>query len=191
MREGGLARIRDLPFPLFVLAAAFPRRLPTLVAVGLGLGLYNLEKRMYPSRVHPLLARKLGFSARVYDARDCETPEELASLVLASSATPPFTPVGNYRGERLLDGGMIDNVPASVAETVRGVDRNLVVVTRPYPPGTLGRHGRRLYVGPSHATPISRWDYTRPDLLEETIRMGQRESTALYGDWLRSFLDDG
>jgi predicted acylesterase/phospholipase RssA len=112
----------------------------------------------------------------VVDARSCESAEELADLVLASSSTPPFTPVGRFRGRALLDGGLVDNVPASAAEDVGGVRGNLVLMTRPYPASCLGLHGARLYVAPTMPTPIDAWDYTQPELVDETIAMGEREA---------------
>ncbi|MFW6050828.1 MAG: patatin-like phospholipase family protein [Myxococcota bacterium] len=175
-REGGLDRIRALPFPVMVLAAGLPRWLPVLAAVPLGLTSYNLEKRVRPRMIHPALGRRLGFAPAVYDMRACESPEALADLVIASSATPPFTPVGRYGGRVLLDGGMVDNVPAFVADAIPGARRNLVLLTRPYPPGVCGRRGNRLYVAPSRPTPVDRWDYTRPHLVDETIAMGEHEA---------------
>jgi predicted acylesterase/phospholipase RssA len=190
MQDGGLERLRAQPFPILVLAAGWPVWLPTTTAMLLGLGAYNLEKRLYPDRVHPTFGRRLGFEPIVYDARDCETPEQLADLILASSATPPFTPVGNFGGRRLLDGGLIDNVPAFVAEQVDGVRHHLVMLTRPYPNGVLGVHGNRLYVGPTRPTPVSRWDYTQPHLLDATIAMGEQESE-LHAAALAEFLNGG
>jgi len=176
MGDGGLGEIQALPFPLLVLTTAFSERAPALAAITLGLGAYNLEKRLRPRSLHPTFGRRLGFSPKVFDARECTTAEELADLILASSATPPFTPVGRFRGHRLLDGGVIDNVPAFVAEELPGIRRNLIVLTRPYPHGVLGRRGRRLYIGPTRETPISRWDNTRPELLDATIDMGRAEA---------------
>jgi predicted acylesterase/phospholipase RssA len=176
MQEGGLERLRALPFPILVLAAGLPRWATPLTGTLAGLFAYNLEKRIAPRRVHPRLGRRLGFEPLVFDARECKTPEELADLVLASSATPPFTPVGRFADRALLDGGMIDNVPAFVADDYPGVARNLVILTRPYPDGVLGDHGKRVYVGPLAPTPVSRWDYTRPELVDETIAMGERDS---------------
>lgn len=187
MEDGGLQRIQRLPFPLLVLTTGFSRYVPALAAVMLGLSAYNLEKRLRPRQLHPTFGRRLGFSPRIFDARECTTVEELTDLVLASSATPPFTPVGWYRGHRLLDGGVIDNVPAFVAEADPHTRRNLIMLTRPYPSGVLGRKGDRLYIGPTGDVPISRWDYTRPERLDETIAMGRRDA-AVYGPALDQFL---
>jgi predicted acylesterase/phospholipase RssA len=186
--EGGLDRIRAQPFPILVLTTAFPRRIPAMGAVALGLTAYQLEKAARKAMVHPTWGRALGFAPRVFDARACETPEALADLVLASSATPPFTPVGSIAGEPLLDGGVIDNAPAFVAETVPAVRRNLVLLTRAYPASSVGHRGERLYLAPSRPVPVERWDYTRPDLVDATIAQGEEEAT-LHGAALEAFLE--
>jgi predicted acylesterase/phospholipase RssA len=185
--DGGLERIRSQPFPVLVLTTAFPRGVPALAAVALALCSYNLEKRLRDEMVHPTYGRRVGFRGLSFDARDCETAEALADLIIASSATPPFTSVGSYRGRRLLDGGVIDNVPAFLADEVEGIKRNLVLLTRPYPQAVIGRQGRRLYIAPREPLPIERWDFTRPDLLEETVAIGERDASG-YQSALEEFL---
>ncbi len=174
--SGGLERIRSQPFPVLVLTTAFPRRLPVFAAVLLALGAYKLEKVLREGGIHPTYGRRVGFTALAFDARDCETPEQLADLIISSSATPPFTSVGNFAGRHLLDGGVIDNAPAFLADEVPGIRRNLVMLTRPYPFGVLGKQGSRLYVAPRETLPVERWDFTRPDLLEATVRIGERDA---------------
>lgn len=188
MQEGGLDRLRAQPFPVLVIASRFPRRLPAVGAVALGLSAYSLEKRLRPRQIHPRLPRRLGFAPAVFDARHCETPEEVADLVIASSATPPFTPVGRFASEALLDGGLVDNAPAFVAESVPAVERTLVLLTRPYPSGVAGARGARLYIAPTGPVPVERWDYTRPDLVEATIAQGERES-GIHEPALDAWLD--
>jgi predicted acylesterase/phospholipase RssA len=174
--DGGLERIREQPFPIYILTAAFPRLLPRGLSVALGMGMYSAERSIRRAP-HPRSARWLGFSPVAFDARDCETVEELASLILASSATPPFTPIGRYRGRRLLDGGMIDNAPAFVVEERHPeAPRSIVLLSRPYHPSVLGIQKKRLYLAPTQPTPIDRWDYTRPHLMDETVAMGEREA---------------
>jgi hypothetical protein len=187
LAEGGLERIRSVPFPILVLAAAFPRAWPPSLGSLVGLSVYNMEKRLKPGMVHPSYGRKLGFRPVVVDARSCETPAELTDLIVASSSTPPFLPVGTFRGQRLLDGGMIDNVPAAAAEGSPKVVGNLVLLTRPYPADAVGFQGQRLYVAPTREVPIQRWDYTQPDLLDATIDMGEHEAD-LHRPQLDAFL---
>jgi predicted acylesterase/phospholipase RssA len=186
--EGGFDRVRERPYPILVLAAAFPRLVPSGVAVAAGLAAYSIEKAARKRTVHPAFGRAIGFSPVVVDARACATPEELADLIIASSATPPFTPVGRFRGRALLDGGMVDNVPAFVADALPGVSRNLVLLTRPYPAASVGRKGSRLYVAPAAPVPVSRWDYTRPDLVQATIALGERDADR-FRPALDAFLD--
>lgn len=174
--DGGLEALRACPFPVLVLVAAAPRRLPAVASVLIGYGAYDLEKRLRPGLLHPSFGRRLGFAPRVFDARACESAEEVADLILASSATPPFTPVGSFRGERYLDGGLFDNVPAFAVEQVPGVARNLVLLTRPYPADRLGLRDRRLYIAPSATTPVSCWDYTSSERVEATLEMGRAEA---------------
>ncbi|HEU4996082.1 MAG TPA: patatin-like phospholipase family protein [Gemmatimonadaceae bacterium] len=173
--DGGLERIREQPFPIYVLAAAFPPLWPHTMSVALGIGLYSLERSLRKAP-HPRLPRLLGFMPVAVDARICESPEELAALILASSATPPFTPIGRFRGLRLLDGGMIDNAPAFLAERHSEIRHSIVFMSRPYPPSVTGIQKHRLYIAPTQPTPINRWDYTQPHLLDETVAMGEREA---------------
>jgi predicted acylesterase/phospholipase RssA len=174
---GGFEKIKAAPFPIWVLTAGFPKALPGPVAVAVGLAGYQAEKAVAPTRIHPKLGRSLGFRPVVEDARACRDIEELTALILASGSTPPVTPLGRFRGEDLLDGGLVDNVPAFVADEVPGATRNLVLLTRAYPrTAPQFTSGTRLYLAPTHPVPVHRWDYTRPDLLEATIQMGEREA---------------
>jgi predicted acylesterase/phospholipase RssA len=188
LSEGGLARLQATPFPVFVLCSLPPARVPTAVATWLGLGAYALEKRLAPRLLHPRAGQRLGFREFVFDARACQSPVELADLVLASSSTPPFTPVGNFRGARLLDGGLVDNVPASLVERVPGVRKNLVLLTRPYPSGVAGVHGERLYLEPSAPIPIERWDYTESAPVDATLALGRHDAQR-YGRALEEWLE--
>jgi predicted patatin/cPLA2 family phospholipase len=150
-----------------------------------GLAAYSLEREMNRGRLHPRIGRRLGFRPVVVDARTCEDPEDLVDLVLASSATPPFTGVGRHRGVRLLDGGMVDNAPAFVADQVPGIVRNLVLLTRPYPPASLGWRQSRLYLCPTEPVPINRWDYTRLERVEATLELGRRDAERHAGSMMQ------
>ncbi len=158
--EDGLQRIRDVPFPILVVTAAPPPLLPASVGALLGFSAYNLEKRLRRDFVHPVLSQRLGFSPHVVDARRCSTAEELADLIIASSATPPFTTMGRFRGRRLLDGGLVDNAPASAAERVAGVRRNLVLLTGPTRHRALASRARGC-TSPPRARSPSRSGTTR------------------------------
>jgi len=187
LEEGGLDRIRALPFPLLILTASLPPWLPAALATIVGLTAYSLEREMDRGKLHPRSGRALGFRPVVVDARTCKEPGDLVDLVLASSATPPFTGMGRHRGVRLLDGGMVDNAPAFVADAVPGITRNLVLLTRPYPAGSIGWRGSRLYLCPTEPVPINRWDYTRLDRVEATLSLGRRDAE-VHGAVIRELL---
>lgn len=176
LEEGGFERIKQLPFPVRFLCASFPRRLRGVAGIAAGLGVYQLEKQLRPLMVHPTLPAKLGFQAHAWDARDCESPAQLVDLILASSSTPPFTTVGRFGGLRLIDGSMVDNAPAFLAEETPGIRESLVLLTRPHDPRSIGRKGRRLYLAPDAPLPITRWDYTEHAPVEETLDRGRADA---------------
>jgi hypothetical protein len=186
--SGGLERIRAQPFPVLVLTTTIPRRLPVVAALILAFCAYKLDERSRKVRIHPIYGRRAGFSAFVCDARDCESSGELANLIIASSATPPFTSVGNLAGRRLLDGGIIDNAPAFLADGVPGIKRNLVMLTKPYDANLIGRQQERLYIAPREALPVQSWDFANPELLAATIAIGERDAEQNDAS-LREFLE--
>lgn len=174
MREGGLERLRAQPFPVLALSARIPERVPTVAALLIGLGAYRLERRLNPRRLHLTYATKMGFAPHVHDLRRCTTPAEVAEVVLASSATPPFTPLGRQGPHRLIDGGLIDTAPAFMAESAPGVDKSLVILTRPL--AEAPRVERRFYVAPRRPIGVSAWDYTEGRQVEAVIAQGEAES---------------
>ena len=187
LADGGFERIRSLPFPVWILMAEIPFNAPVALLIVLGFGAYSLEKQLDNGKLHPGSGRRLGFQPLLLDARSATSPEELTSWVLASSATPPFLPVPLVRGRRVADGGMVDNAPAFAAELDPAVEQTLILLTRWYPPRRVGLRGRRWYLAPSRPVQISRWEYTRPDLVEATLQMGRdeaRQRERQFLDWL-------
>jgi predicted acylesterase/phospholipase RssA len=124
--------------------------------------------------VHPRLARRLGFRTDYQAVRGCRTPEALVDLVLASSCTPPFTPLLRYGGEPALDGGIADNVPVAGLGDAAGT--TLVLLARRY--RRLPAHPSRVYVQPSTEVPVSSWDYTNPAGLQAAYDLGRRDGEA-------------
>jgi predicted acylesterase/phospholipase RssA len=153
-----------------------PRWLGARSAVAAGIVAYNIEKYVRKT-LHPTLGRSLGFRAEFATAQSCASVEELADLLLQSSATPPFTPILRRQGRPVLDGGMVDNVPVAALDPTPG--DVLVMVTRRYPRPqsfvvTEGEQ-RRFYVQPSTKVPISSWDYTRPAQMRHAYDLGRAD----------------
>ena len=147
-----------------------------------------LERRLRDG-VHPSWPRTLGYApelvrlqgvlaAHAGDARAAVAA--VAALVLASSCTPPVTPFLRWAGRPVLDGGLVDNVPSFAV--LPECERALVLMTRRYPAGKLRREPRRRFVQPSRPIPVSKWDYTRPDLLQETYDLGRRDGERFEPD---------
>ncbi|MBC7932825.1 MAG: patatin-like phospholipase family protein, partial [Rubrivivax sp.] len=187
--DGGFERIREQPFPFLILTTAFPKMIPSVAAALLGICLYKLGKRTDGGKRDPPLTLRAGFTGAAYDARDCASPVELANLIIASSATPPFTSIGRFAGRRLLDGGIIETVPAFLVEAVPGIKRNVVLLTSPPETDARDGEGRRLYVGPSAILPLKSWDLTRPHLIDDVIVQGEHDADN-YESRLTEFLKD-
>jgi predicted acylesterase/phospholipase RssA len=134
-------------------------------------GLAEMVEHLVGPPVHPQLAPRLGFRADYRTVRECRTPEALADLVLASSCTPPFTPLLRHGGEPALDGGIADNVPVEALGDAPG--RTLILLTRRY--RRLPVHRSRCYAQPSVTVPVSSWDYTNPRGLQAAYDLGRRD----------------
>jgi len=185
---GGFETLRTLPFPVYVLCARPPSGLPIALSIVAALGLSLLERTTRVGVPHATWAKAAGFSAFSMDLRSCHSPNEVVDLVLSSSAVPPFVPVGMFRKQRLLDGCIIDNAPAFLAEQ-GAVSRTLVLLTH-HAHGHLRVRGSRLYVGPSERVPVAALDYTEGAPIEESVALGRRDAER-YALQLQRWLADG
>ena len=134
-------------------------------------GLADALEHVLGPPVHPQLAPWLGFRAEYATVRACRTPEALADLVLASSCTPPLTPLLMQGGKPSLDGGIADNVPVAALADAPGA--TLVLLARRY--GRLPAHSQRVYAQPSADVPVASWDYTNPAGLQAAYDLGRRD----------------
>jgi predicted acylesterase/phospholipase RssA len=177
------ARFKELLWnapELRVVYARLPRWLGPKRAVLVGMLAYNTEKRLYRP-LHPRWGRQLGFTSEYARIQDCKNSQDLASLLIASACTPPFTRAERRDEQPTLDGGMVDNVPVHAVETDAST---LVMLTRQYPQHAqvFSREGR-IYVQPSAKIPTSAWDYTQPKNYRDTYQLGRRDAHA----FLRGF----
>lgn len=166
-----LTRLSEGP-EIRVVISRPPAALGPRSAAFTGIFAYLIDKHHHGG-VHPRLPARLGFRPEIHSARNCETAAELADLVLASSCTPPFTPILRIDGRTALDGGLFDNVP------VHAISKKdapcLVLLTRRYNESAIPKIPGRLYVQPSQPLPISKWDYTSPDKMQETFDVGRKD----------------
>lgn len=142
---------------------------PSMLA---GFCAYQLD-RMVTGRVHTSWPGKLGFRVEWANANDCLTLDELADLLLHTSCTPPFTPRLRRAGHPVIDGGLMNNVPVTALPDCA---RILVLLTRPH--AKLPPSGRVHYAQPSQRIPIEKWDYTRPQAIQDAFDLGRRDGAA-------------
>lgn len=170
-----------------ILYARPPRWLPPTLAVGGALLAYSFEK-YWLSSLHPRAGVWLGFKPEIAVVQDCADEQALIDLIIASSATPPFTSVQRMGGSPVLDGGLIDNVPVTAlapfspstpTDTQRdsSIPRTLVLATRRYKKLDLVfEQDGRLYVQPSRKVDVSSWDYANPDAYASTFEQGRQDA---------------
>lgn len=153
-----------------------PRWLPAKLAAMVGLAGYQLEKKIFRP-VHPMVGRKIGFTASYVPVAGLSSGHELADLVYASATVPPIMPMSVVEGRPALDGGMVDNVPIEplVPFEARG-EKTLVLLTRRY-----ARHPQvenRTYVEPSADIDVGQFDITNPDGIQQAYALGLKDGAA-------------
>ena len=162
-----------------IMLARPPERLPGRGGFFLGGLAYMLDN--YEKRVHSRWGYRLGFDHELVSVRDLESREELVELILHSSCTPPVLPLYR-RGDRIvLDGGLVDNAPAGL---VPDASSTLVLLTRHQAPEEVPEIEGRTYAWPSRPVPVVKFDYTNPELVQETWDLGCRDGEAFAQEYL-------
>lgn len=161
----------------FLVAVSRPPRFwPLPVAAALGIGAYQLEKRLRRP-VHPTAGRRLGFVPDLVRIADCATPAELVAALMASASVPPFMPGGLVAGRAALDGGLVDSAPAwALAELEQQGEPTLVLLTRPFV--QVPEVANRTYTGPSETIPVSQFTIRNWDGIRFAYELGIRDGEA-------------
>ncbi|AZO80415.1 MULTISPECIES: patatin-like phospholipase family protein [unclassified Bosea (in: a-proteobacteria)] len=158
----------------FLIAISRPPRFwPLPVIAALGIGAYQLEKRLRRP-VHPTAGRKLGFRPDLIRIVDCADPEQLVDALMASAAVPPFMPAGNIGARAALDGGLVDSAPAwALADMEAAGEQTLVVLTRPF--AEVPDVKNRTYVRPSQVIPVSQFTIRNWDGIRFAYELGVKD----------------
>lgn len=150
-------------------------RCPRYLRGGLGttaaFTVYGLEKRL-TGKIHPYWTQKMGFKPLVSSNQEAEDLADFINMILASSSVPPVLPSIDHRGESVLDGGIIDNVPAFLADGRSGL--TLVLLSKQYKQ-PLPTVVNRVYVQPSEAIKIDKFDYANPEGLQQVYDLGLKD----------------
>lgn len=164
------------------LMARFPAWLPNFMGTPLAFVIYSLEKCL-TGALHPRWTRKLGFEPLRFGNQEAEHVGELIDTILASSCVPPVLPFGRYRGMRVLDGGIIDNVPAFLTDQREGT--TLILLSKRYRQA-LPAPGERIYAQPSQPILLDKFDYANPQGLQDTYDLGLADGAAFAAQFAQS-----
>jgi predicted acylesterase/phospholipase RssA len=164
-----LSRLHQGP-DIRVLMACPPRWATRRIAIVLGVAALGMDA-LQSDGVHPTGGQRAGFRPLFMSVRQCDSPDALADLIIASSCVPPLTPQSHKDGRVLFDGGLVSNVPIDGIEP--GSGETLVLSTRrfrklPTVPG-------RTYVQPSEPIPVAAWDYTNARAVQQAFDLGRRD----------------
>ena len=69
----------------------------------------------------------------------------------------------------------LDNAPADL---FREAQSTLVLLSRRYDAARIPHTPGITYVRPSRDIPVQKWDYTSPDLIQQTYDLGRRDGEA-------------
>ncbi len=176
--DAALAKLQSLA-DIHVGVARLPRGVPPILGAALGVGAYQIEKKLFHP-VHPTFGRKLGISQEFVRVRDLKRASELHNLIIASGGVPPFMPVTKIGERPAFDGGLVDNVPVLPLEPVeRAGGKTLVLLTRRYK--KIPEIAGRTYVQPSQPIPISQFDITNAEGFRQAYELGLRDGKAFAG----------
>lgn len=172
-----LSRLHQGP-DIRVLMACPPRWASRRMAMLLGMVALGVDA-LQGDRVHPSGGKRVGFRPLFVSVRQCESPETLADLIIASSCVPPLTPQAHRDGMALFDGGLVSNVPIDGIEPESG--QTLVLLTRQFRklPAVPGR----TYVQPSQPIPVAAWDYTNAGAVQSAFDLGRRDGEMFCKAW--------
>ncbi len=173
--EAALKRLQSLA-DIQIGVARLPRGLPPVLGAALGIGAYQIEKKLFHP-VHPTFGRRLGIAQEFVGVRSLRHASDLHDLILASGGVPPFMPVTKIGDRPAFDGGLADNVPVAPLEPVeRAGGRTLVLLTRRYKriPEIQGR----TYVQPSEPIPVGQFDITNAEGFRKAYELGLKDGKA-------------
>ena len=157
------------------LMSGYPRRLKGAIGAATALSIYAFENTFRGDPLHPKWPAKFGFTPLVGRAADCHTLEDYVDMVLGASCVPPLLPEGRFGDRKVLDGGLIENIPVRLAADQPG--RTLVLTSRKYEQ-PLPSTKRVTWVQPSQPIKIDKFDYANPEGLQETFDLGVRDGRA-------------
>jgi predicted acylesterase/phospholipase RssA len=181
LNDAGMAALQRGP-DVDVLLCRPPRHLSSAAVTALLLGL-GLGRQLASKRLCAAVVRAGRFAPEFVSLRSCRDARDATDLVLASSSTPPFTPLSSYRGGHVLDGGVLESVPISAL--AEPGTRALVLLTNqnglPASASPLSEQVSVTCAAPSRHIAGAPWDYANSRLVDEFFALG-REDGARFAE---------
>ena len=121
-------------------------------------------------------AEKVGVTSTLVDARQAAREGTLVDLSTAAAVIPPIFEPPEWDGKPVIDGGMADQAPMPDPN----IGRTLILLTRDY--RNIPDIEDRIYVAPDTAVPADKIDFTDPDKIRDSWRVGEADGRRFLGD---------
>ena len=145
-----------------------PALTPRWAAVFYGI-LYKLDQAVR-STPHLEWPRAAGLTELRVDARQAARDGKLIDLICAAATIPPVFDVPEWKGDRVLDGGMLDKAP--LPRNDRGP--TLVLLTSIY--ANLPQDDRRTYIQPTREVAADKIDFSDASKVSRTWDQGEADA---------------
>ena len=122
------------------------------------------------STPHLEWAQRAGLKADIVDANSAARTGRLTDLVCAAATIPPAFDPPDWDGEPAIDAGMANQAPLPTGDA----GRTLILLTKRF--RNLPDHPDRVYVQPSEEVPADKIDFTDPDKLRNTWKLGEEDA---------------
>lgn len=153
--------------------------LPLTLSTLLALALYASEK-FWLKNFHARLPHHLGFRAEYMDLTRSTSLADAHTLLLASAAAVPITPIHRVSGRAALDGGFYDSIP--LPQKRQDDQKTLVLLTRHRADlPQIFMHQQRVYLQPTQRVAAINMDCTSGTNVQLTYAQGRSEALALIG----------
>ncbi|PZX16613.1 patatin-like phospholipase [Palleronia aestuarii] len=122
------------------------------------------------SNPHLEWAEKMGLREERVDANQAARDGTLLDLVCAAATIPPAFDPPDWDGRPAIDAGMADQAPMPVPDE----GTSLILLTKRF--RNLPKIEGRTYVQPSQEVPADKIDFTDPEQVRDTWRIGEEDA---------------
>ncbi len=174
LNAADLAKLKLHPLQVDVAITRPLPFLPLTLSTLLALALYSSEK-FWLKTFHARLPHTLGLRTEHLDLTRSANIEAAYTLLLASAAAVPITPVRHVNSRAALDGGFYDSVPLPADRADDGGTLALLTRHRPDLPQIFTLQDR-VYLQPANKVAAINFDCTSGENIRLTYEQGRTEA---------------